>query len=477
MVDLNETRLRTYIGVLTVSAVALAASWIYWNGFRFEPRLALAAVVFATLILAGDLFPLRVSDRSTIGVWDVGLIVAVAILGPTWAAIAALPSAVYVGRRDWLRATYEIGHSVTIVYVAGLVFSFASQPLWLVDKTTVTSQAVYGTFAMGSALVGANMAVAALLLKIKYDQSVYETYKKDVEPYLFSDVLNVLTAGVGVLTLQKFGPIAALIVVGGAIGSQVLVYRSREQVKKNDELRERVDSLEQALATSNKTFGTMIIQELGRRDGYMHRHAAATAVYAADLGREMKLDDTRTEQLRTAGLLHNIGIFGLPEDLLLATGKLNSVAQSQLAEHPARGEEALAAIPEFEEMARWVRWHHERPDGRGYPDKLRGAWIPLEAKILAVAQAYAAMVLDQPRRPGMSFAEAREKLGAGIDTEFDGIVVRALLRILETESEGYRMADDHRFVFPSTEHRNRARPVLPEPSSEAIEDVARGFPR
>jgi hypothetical protein len=477
MVDLNETRLRTYIGVLTVSAVALAASWIYWNGFRFEPRLALGAVVFATLILAGDLFPLRVSDRSTIGVWDVGLIVAVAILGPTWAAIAALPSAVYVGRRDWLRATYEIGHSVTIVYVAGIVFSFASQPLWLVDMTTVTSQAVYGTFAMGSALVGANMTVAALLLKIKYDQSVYETYKKDVEPYLFSDVLNVLTAGVGVLTLLKFGPIAGLIVVGGAIGSQVLVYRSREQVKENDELRERVDSLEQALATSNNTFGTMIIQELGRRDGYMHRHAAATAVYAADLGREMKLDDTRAEQLRTAGLLHNIGLFGLPEDLLLATGKLNSVAQSQLAEHPARGEDALAAVPEFEEMASWVRWHHERPDGRGYPDKLRGAWIPLEAKILAVAQAYAAMVLDQPRRPGMSFAEAREKLSAGIDTEFDGVVVRALLRILETESEGYRMADDHRFVFPSPEHRNRARPVLSEPSSEAMEDVVRGFPR
>jgi HD-GYP domain-containing protein (c-di-GMP phosphodiesterase class II) len=178
-----------------------------------------------------------------------------------------------------------------------------------------------------------------------------------------------------------------------------------------------------------------------------------------------------------AGLLHNIGLFGLPEELLLVTGKLNSVAQSRLAEHPARGEEALAAIPEFEEMASWVRWHHERPDGRGYPDKLRGPWIPLEAKILAVAQAYAAMVLDQPRRPGMSFAEAREKLSAGIDTEFDGIVVRALLRILETESEGYRMADDHRFVFPAPDHRRRARPALSEPSLETLEDGARGLPR
>jgi HD-GYP domain-containing protein (c-di-GMP phosphodiesterase class II) len=98
-----------------------------------------------------------------------------------------------------------------------------------------------------------------------------------------------------------------------------------------------------------------------------HRHAAATATYAADLAREMKLDETRVGRLRMAGLLHNIGLFGLPEDLLLATGKLNSIAQSRLAEHAARGEEALAAVPEFEEMASWVRWHHERPDGRGYP--------------------------------------------------------------------------------------------------------------
>jgi HD-GYP domain-containing protein (c-di-GMP phosphodiesterase class II) len=257
--------------------------------------------------------------------------------------------------------------------------------------------------------------------------------------------------------MLTYGPIAALVVVAGSIGSQVLVYRSREQVKENRELRGRIGSLEQALATSNNTFGTMIIRDLGRKDGYTHRHAVATSMYSADLAHEMKLDETRAEQLRTAGLLHNIGLFGLPEDLLLATGKLNSIARSQLAEHPARGEEVLAAVPEYKEMASWVRWHHERPDGRGYPDKLRGSWIPLEAKILAVAQAYAAMVLDQPRRPGMSVAEAREELGTGIDTEFDGVVVRALLRILETESEGYRMADDHRFVFPAPEHPAQAR--------------------
>jgi hypothetical protein len=474
---LRETYyLRLYIGALLALALALASSWIYKYGFTFEVQLVVGTLVLTSFVVLGDLFPLRVSDKTTLGVWDVGLVVAIVALGPTWAAVAALPSAFVVGRRDWLRTAYEIGHSITIVYVAGIVFSFTSTPL-LLGVNVPSSQVAYATFATGLTLVGANRLIVAILFKIKYGQAFYVTWKEDVEPYLLSDGVNVLTGGLSALAYVESGPLAALVVVAGSIASQMLVYRAREQEANNNKLRTRVVSLEEALATSNLTFGTMIIQDLGRRDGYTHRHAAATAVYAADLGREMKLDDTRAEQLRMAGLLHNIGLFGLPEELLLVTGKLNSVAQSQLAEHPARGEEALAAVPEFEEMASWVRWHHERPDGRGYPDKLRGAWIPLEAKILAVAQAYAAMVLDQPRRPGMSFAEAREKLGAGIDTEFDGIVVRALLRILETESEGYRMADDHRFVFPAPEHRNRVRPVLPEPSSEAIEEVARGFPR
>jgi len=297
---------------------------------------------------------------------------------------------------------------------------------------------------------------------VKYSQRLEETWKELIEPYLLAHGIAVLTVVLGVLTLLTHGPVAALIVIVGSMVSQVLVYRSREQVKENHELQARVESLEKALTTSNTTFGTMVIRDLGARDGYTHRHAAATATYAADLAHEMKLDDARVGRLRMAGLLHNIGLFGLPEELLLATGKLNSIAWSRLAEHAARGEEALAAVPEFEEMAQWVRWHHERPDGRGYPDKLRGPWIPLEARILAVAQAYAAMVLDQPRRPGMKCVEARELLSAGIDTEFDGVVVRALLRLLDTESEGYRRADDHRFVFPVPESRGGARLDVPD---------------
>jgi hypothetical protein len=453
---LGEANLRNYIGVLAAFAIALAASWIYWYSVTFEPRFIFGAAVFAVLLLLADMFPIRISERWDFSTVEIGLIASVVILGPFWAAISALPYAVRGGGRDWLRTAYEASCVTIEVYLAGLVFHFASGPL-VTDSPEFTAPVVYATFASGVTLLCVNHALNAGVLKVKYSQKLEETWKDLVEPYLLAHAIAVLTVVLGVLTLLTHGPVAALIVIVGSMVSQVLVYRSREQVKENRELQGRVESLEKALTTSNTTFGTMVIRDLGARDGYTDRHAAATATYAADLAREMKLDEARVGRLRMAGLLHNIGLFGLPEDLLLATGKLNSIAQSRLAAHAARGEEALAAVPEFEEMASWVRWHHERPDGRGYPDKLRGPWIPLEARILAVAQAYAAMVLDQPRRPGMESVEAREKLSAGIDTEFDGVVVRALLRLLDTESEGYRRADDHRFVFPVPESRGGAR--------------------
>jgi hypothetical protein len=445
-------------------------SWTYWYSLEFDAWVIVGVVVFAVLIFLGEAFPIRVSETITIGVWDMGLLVTVAALGPTWAALAAVPACLYTGGRDRLRVIFEVSHAVVIVYVAGLVFSLVSPPL-LPELSASAVDVTSGAIVAGLALMGANKAIVCGVLKAKYGRSPAETWREDMAPYLVSDMANLLTAALAILSLVEYGPVAAIIVVGGGIGSQFLVYRSRAHVRENASLREKVASLEEALNKSNTAFGTMIVRDLGRRDGYTDRHAVATAVYAADLARELKLDEPLVGRLRMAGLLHNVGLFGLPEELLVQTGKLNSIAQSRLAEHPSRGEEALAAVPEFEEMARWVRWHHERIDGRGYPDKLRGPWIPMEAKILAVSQAYAALVLNQPRRPGLGFAEARQQLCAGVDTEFDGVVVRAFIRILDTETEGYRMADDHRFVFPDPMDRGDAA------SARASGEIPKGISR
>ena len=462
--QLGQVHLKAYVGALAAFAAALAASWAYWYGAEFDGRILAGTAVFAGLVLASYALSVRIGEHSVMGTWDVWLALAVVALGPTWASLVALPTALFVGRRDWLRAAYDLSQNVVTVHLAGAVFSLASTPLLL--SGTADAAVCYGALAAGATLVIANEAIGGGLVRVKYGQPFRETWEENWRPYLPSDAINVLTVGLGVLAFVVYGPVAAAVAVVGSMVSRALVQRSRDKVREIGELSARVSSLEEALNTSNTTFGTMIVRDLGRKDGFTDRHAAATAVYAADLAREMGMDEARVGRLRLAGLLHNVGLLGLPEDLLLATGKPNSIAQSRLAEHPARGEEALAAVPEFGEMASWVRWHHERPDGRGYPDKLRGPWIPVEAKVLAVAQAYAALVLDGPSRPGVGPAQAREKLGAGTDTEFDGVVVRAFLRILDTESEGYRMADDHRFVFPAPGGEGHVVPSLGEERSQ-----------
>lgn len=457
---MGEPRLKTYVGALVVLAVASAASWLYWYGLELDYRLALGAGVFAGLVLLGFVLSVRIGEHTAMGTWDVWLVLAVVVLGPTWAALAAVPTAFFVGRRDWLRVAYDASQNVITVHLAGAVFSLVSGPLLLSGRGDV-AELCYGTIAAGATLVVSNEVIEGGLLRVKHGQSFRETWEENWRPYLLSDAANVLTAGLGVLTLLSYGPVAALVAVAGTMGSRTLASRSREHVETSRAVLEQNQSLREALVTSHTTFGGKIIHELGRKDGYTHRHAAATAVYAGDLGREMKLDEARVARLRMAGLLHNVGLFGMPDELLLTVGKLNSVARHQVAEHPGRGEEMLAAVSEFEDVASWVRWHHERPDGRGYPDKLRGPWIPAEAKILAVAQAHAAMVLDQPRRPGIGSEKARGQLISGIDTEFDGTVVKAFLRLLDTEPVGYRMADDHRFVFSAALRTHTRRDVSP----------------
>ena len=446
----NESNLKAFVSALSALAVALGVSWLYSFGIPSDARFFVGGVAFAILLLLFDLFPVHVSTRWEVSALDVGLIVALVLMGPVWTAVAALPCAVLAGGRDPLRTAYEASRNTVEIFVAGVVFSFVAQPLLLEAPVAARIQptpAVYATFVAAITLLGINHALNATLLKAKYDQPFAETWDDLVRPYLFADVANALTSALTILALLVYGPVAAVTAVGGAIGGQALVYRLRAQERENRRLKEKVLSLRRGLTGAGTTFGALVMGALGRKDGRADRKAAATAVYASDLANELKLDDERVGLLRMAGLLHDVGLLAMPDEILLADGEPNSVAQSKLAEHPLIGQKALASVPGYGEVASWIRWHHERPDGRGYPDKLKGPWIPLEAKILTVAQSYASMILDGPRRPGLSTLAARQRLVAGIGTEFDAMVVGAFLRILDTEAEGYRSADDGRFVL------------------------------
>ena len=173
-----------------------------------------------------------------------------------------------------------------------------------------------------------------------------------------------------------------------------------------------------------------LAEALDIRDTGTGEHSKTVGRYAETMARELGLAEDRVERVRLAGLLHDIGKIGIQDSVLSKPGPLDAAEWQEMHTHPEIGARLLSRA-EFEDVREWILAHHERPDGRGYPRMLSGDQIPLEARILAVADAYEAMTADRCYRPALGEAAARAELEGGAGTQFDEQVVAAFLRALD----------------------------------------------
>lgn len=157
-------------------------------------------------------------------------------------------------------------------------------------------------------------------------------------------------------------------------------------------------------------------------------HSERVAGYAVRIGAELGLADNDLEKLRIAALLHDIGKIGTYDAILDKSGKLTDAEYEAIKQHPGRGAEMLAPIRQMHDILPGVRGHHERFDGTGYPDGLKGEAIPLAARILAVADSFDAMTAERPYRTTPGTAQALEEFQRHTGTQFDPKVVEAFLR-------------------------------------------------
>jgi diguanylate cyclase (GGDEF)-like protein/putative nucleotidyltransferase with HDIG domain len=158
-------------------------------------------------------------------------------------------------------------------------------------------------------------------------------------------------------------------------------------------------------------------------------HCHRVARFAELMGRELGLAPDSVERVRLAGILHDVGRIGMPDELLTKKGPLSAEDWRVVRSHPAIGARMVDAT-DFEDIRSWVLAHHERPDGLGYPAGHAGDELPLEARILAVADAYEAMTAVRPYRPALAPDEAAEELRRAAGGQFDEQVVEALLRVV-----------------------------------------------
>jgi HD-GYP domain-containing protein (c-di-GMP phosphodiesterase class II) len=150
------------------------------------------------------------------------------------------------------------------------------------------------------------------------------------------------------------------------------------------------------------------------------------------VGRELELDREALKRLELAALFHDIGKIGIPSDILQKPGPLTDEEFEIVKAHPELGEKILAPIDRLADVRPIVRACHERWDGGGYPDGKAGEEIPVEARIVLVCDAFHAMVTDRPYRGCMPAVEAVERLVESAGTQFDPRVVKAFVRLFES---------------------------------------------
>jgi diguanylate cyclase (GGDEF)-like protein/putative nucleotidyltransferase with HDIG domain len=166
------------------------------------------------------------------------------------------------------------------------------------------------------------------------------------------------------------------------------------------------------------------------RDSGTAAHSETVGRYAGALARELGLASDVVERVRFGGIVHDVGKIGIPDSVLRKPGWLSDEDWVEMRRHPEIGARILRGA-NLEDIGEWVLAHHERPDGEGYPNGMRGGDIPLEARILAVADAYEAMTSDRVYRPAMSAQAAREELIHCSGSQFDPRVVEAFVALLE----------------------------------------------
>ncbi len=166
------------------------------------------------------------------------------------------------------------------------------------------------------------------------------------------------------------------------------------------------------------------------KDPYTHGHCERVMKWSLLLAEKVGLSSADKKNLKYAAVLHDIGKIGVPGRVLNKPGKLTDEEYDMVKKHPILGEEILKPISLFKEVAKWVRWHHERWDGKGYPDGIKGEEIPLGVRILSLADSFDAMVSDRPYRSALPLEKAIWEIEENKGKQFDPVLADLFVRIV-----------------------------------------------
>lgn len=409
--------LRAYL-VAVVAAAGLAFVGAAFGGPTVDTPSG--PLLFALLFLfaaAAQVRPLKLSMKIRIGVDDTPTFAAVLLFSPVNAmalCAGAMLVAKLVGHRTgWKRARwYEHAFNVSATALGAGAAAVCFRALAVDDSSVVANPLAVAASAIVLFMVRTGLVDVVAALQLRRDPIAWwwPLHRRDLTQHAALYLLGALAA----LAVATHPWAVVLFVAPVAIiyGSLREVMRLREQ-------------------TRAAVFELADLVDL--RDPYTHGHSQRVAEYAARLAQRLALSPSEVELVREAARMHDVGKIGTPDHVLQKPGPLTPSELLDMRAHAEYGARLLQRMPEFWEGATLVHAHHERWDGQGYPRRLGGSEIPIEASIIAVADAYDAMATDRPYRRAMPWPAIRSEFLRCRGSQWPTEVVDAFLELMEPQ--------------------------------------------
>lgn len=416
---------RAFQPLVWVFALVCTLAWLPSFDASDWPTI-LALVALGNL---ADIFAVRVQRGMRVSAAHFAApfaIIASTVAGGLFAAAGCLMGRLLFNRRDW--NTFDVAVNLAATSVAGASWELARQ-------------------VSGDAIVGPSVATVVMFAVVRSAINLGWAHEARAKGIVIPPVTvpvgrlmlaaaMLFTPAIALYRIDHSSHVSALMLFALPFGATQFLVRAFG--------RER--ELNAELEAANISLTESLVNALDARDPYSAGHSVAVAVYSRDIAAEIGLHPSEVQRIYLAGLLHDIGKIAVPDAILRKPAALTDDEFDEIRKHPVVGEQILAPSGHLVDLLPGVRHHHERIDGKGYPDRLRDDKIPLPARIIAVADAYNAMTSDRPYRDAMPPDLAVRILVQGQGMQHDAFLVSAFRRVLAQNGSEYAIAIGHDFA-------------------------------
>jgi len=426
-----------FIGILALVSLLSFVAIIRWMPFMAKSATFdwLGLIVISVLIAMSEGFSIDLYVRQTsVSTSAIPILVAYLIFGPVgvvWASLILAISLIIKYRSQFSRFVFNFSNhilagtlSLGLILLAGNNF-LGLNPLYQIILSLASAAILYFT----------TTCMVAFGMSLDLKQPALQIWKEQfswLAPYYI---------GIGFITYAlifgyRYDHVTGLLLmvipmILLRISQKQYVDRTRQVVAELREKNQMLKKNSEEIVELNEGLLATLSEIIDLRDPYVLGHSKQVSQYATNIAKLLGLNEKQVDLVRRAGLLHDIGKLGISMEILTKPGKLTPDEYETIKEHAALGGDLVNNSPSLYPLVSIIRHHHEYYDGKGYPDKLAGNQILIEARIVAVADAIEAMLSDRPYRKALKPEQVIEELNKFSGSQFDPLVVKTAIKMLE----------------------------------------------